>query len=528
MTLEVKPVGVTCNLRCTYCYEEPMRDVEPIHKYNKAAVFAQLETATGAWSLFGGEALLLPLNDLEELLALGFNKWGRTGIQTNGTLITDRHIELFDKYRCSVGISMDGPGELNDSRWNHTLEATRKSTQRSEDAVYKLLELSRIPGKEHLMPSLIVTLQKTNADVDRWPRMKEWVRMLDEMGLRFINFHLMEMDSDAHELYLPHERLKEVMLDLWEFSTTLKNVRFSNFKEITDLLRGNDSDVMCVWHACDPWNTAAVQGVENDGSPSKCGRANKDGIDWLPSEGGGAATVHQIGGFRGTTLHDRQLSLYVTPQEDGGCKDCAFWLMCQGQCPGTGDTTEGKPLGDWRLRSSHCQTFKDMFEEGEKRLLAAGEVPLSRSPNRKAIEEIMYAGWAKGESPSMGGAIKDFLARREGRVTSQQIVPGKRLMSPHGDAPHGDHIDANPDNSILRPHVDVHVNTHGDHVDLLNKAFRDATILKDTGPKPRQKHSDSYEKYNEPTVLRNSPRNHGDHVDTHGDHYDLIPPTAKR
>ena len=38
MSIEVRPVGVTCNLRCSYCYEQPVRDIEPVHRYNKEKV----------------------------------------------------------------------------------------------------------------------------------------------------------------------------------------------------------------------------------------------------------------------------------------------------------------------------------------------------------------------------------------------------------------------------------------------------------------------------------------------------------
>lgn len=410
MSIEVRPVGVTCNLRCSYCYEQSLRDVNPTMRYNKDAVMAQIRSSKQDWSLFGGEALILPLADIEELLKVGYEQWGKTGIQTNGTLITPEHVTLFERYNTHIGISLDGPDELNDSRWAGTLEATRAATTRTLKAIDLLLERAATTKKTQLIPSLIVTLYAGNASVEAWPKMKAWLSELDQRGIRGVNFHVMELDYKAtksSEFYLPHERIKEVLLDLWELSTTFKNIQILNFKEIIHLLRGEETKTMCVWRSCDPWNTAAVQGLEGDGSPSHCTRTNKDGIDWLPAEGSGMQTEWHIGNFYTTNrFYERQLSLYVTPQEHGGCKDCRFWSMCKGQCPGTGEESEAGRYGDWRLRSSYCQTWKDLFEEGERRLQEVREVPLSRNKNLKKIEELMYESWKQGSNMSLDLALE--------------------------------------------------------------------------------------------------------------------------
>jgi len=464
MSIEVRPVGVTCNLRCAYCYEQPIRDVNPTLKYNKEAVLSQIDSATGNWSLFGGEALILPIEDVAELFKLGFEKWGRTGIQTNGTLITPAHIELFEKYKTGVGISLDGPDDLNDSRWAGTLDATRKATARTLAAIDMLLERAHTTGNSALIPSLIITLHAGNASVNAWPRMKAWFQELDNRGIRNINFHVMELDYKAtkdSEWYLPHDRMKEVMLDLWELSTTFKNINILNFREITDLLRGKDERVMCVWHACDPWNTSAVQGLEGDGSPSHCTRTNKDGIDWLPAEGWGKETYWQIGKFHKThRSHERQLSLYVTPQEHGGCKDCRFWSLCMGQCPGTGDESVDGQYGDWRLRSSYCQTWKDLFEEGERRLLQLGELPISKNPNRLKIEQVMYGEWKEGREISLTETI---------RSVTKCVAPRHLDGNNHGDH-HGDHTNLANVVGNKVPHGDIQHGDapHGDHTNLAN------------------------------------------------------------
>ena len=482
MSIEVRPVGVTCNLRCTYCYEQSMRDVQPVHKYNREAVLAQIDKSTGQWSLFGGEALLLPLHHLEELLDIGYKKFGSTGVQTNATLITERHVDLFEKYNTHVGISMDGPGELNDSRWAGTLEATRKATAKSERAIDLLLERAKKVNNKHMVPSLIITLHAGNAAKDKLPRLKQWLIDLDEKGMLNFNFHTMEMDYQANEWYLPHEELMDALLQLWDLSSKFKNAKVVNFRAIIELLRAKDENVMCTWHSCDPWNTSAVQGLEGDGSPSHCSRTNKDGIDWLPAEGAGRHAKWEIGTFEGQRHHERQLSLYVTPQEEGGCKDCRFWMMCKGQCPGEGDASQENGVGDWRLRSSYCQTWMGLFTEGERRLKLLGETPMSLHPQRKEIEAIMYRAWTQGRACEMSTAIKIFNGQLREQDIDQygfghgdhydgsHLVPASTGSRPHGDE-HRDHTDAmhsdNESHQDFGSGIIPHGDEHGDHTDAV-------------------------------------------------------------
>src|SRR5205085_10095838 len=84
------------------------------------------------------------------------------------------------------------------------------------------------------------------------------------------------------------------------------------------------------------------------------------------------------------------LALYHTPQEAGGCKDCRFFLMCKGQCPGTAID------GDWRNRTEHCEVWKALFKVLEDEFQAQGKVPLSLRPERVDVEKSAIARWASG------------------------------------------------------------------------------------------------------------------------------------
>ena len=98
MSVELRPLGVKCNIACQYCYQHPQRDVEEaIKPYDIEVMKAAILQEGGSFTLFGGEALLVPMEDLEKLWAWGLEQFGRNAVQTNGSLITDAHLELFKK-----------------------------------------------------------------------------------------------------------------------------------------------------------------------------------------------------------------------------------------------------------------------------------------------------------------------------------------------------------------------------------------------------------------------------------------------
>lgn len=110
MTVELRPLGVHCNIQCQYCYQHPQRDAGNLRRtYDLVKMKAAITAEGGPFSLFGGEPLLVPLRDLEDLWAWGFARFGRNSLQTNGLLITDDHIRLFKRYRVHVGISLTAP-----------------------------------------------------------------------------------------------------------------------------------------------------------------------------------------------------------------------------------------------------------------------------------------------------------------------------------------------------------------------------------------------------------------------------------
>ncbi len=134
MTVEVHPAGVACNLQCTFCYQHNMRDAGNVSdgRWDFEAVKKALarQSNKSAPTLFGGEALLLPLPQLEEFFVWTKQTYGHAGMQTNASLFTEAHHEMVNRVGVYVGVSLDGPGELNDARWAGTNEDPQRYSEK--------------------------------------------------------------------------------------------------------------------------------------------------------------------------------------------------------------------------------------------------------------------------------------------------------------------------------------------------------------------------------------------------------------
>ena len=109
-----------CNLRCKYCYAEGGKQKESIHVRTVLTLFDQLVVNNNSdidCVFHGGEPLLC-IDLIEEIIQNIKSKYYgpriKFKIQTNGTLINNKVIQLIKKYNIDIGISIDGYKSLND------------------------------------------------------------------------------------------------------------------------------------------------------------------------------------------------------------------------------------------------------------------------------------------------------------------------------------------------------------------------------------------------------------------------------
>lgn len=131
-TVVVK-VASRCNLSCSYCYmyehpdqtwkEQPtFIDIDTIHilatrlrEYVQARQLKQFLVVA-----HGGEPLLLGHEKLRQFFSIlqksfqGIETNVKMGIQTNGTLVNDDIVQVFQDFEIRAGVSIDGPQAWND------------------------------------------------------------------------------------------------------------------------------------------------------------------------------------------------------------------------------------------------------------------------------------------------------------------------------------------------------------------------------------------------------------------------------
>jgi uncharacterized protein len=111
-----------CQLRCRYCYMQagdgPRRDLDP-GLFDLALATLPVGRQTEI-QISGGEPWLVP--DVVTAVAERARGAGmsRIGIQTNGIAIDERFVALVRSHGIGVGVSLDGPPEVNDATRGRT------------------------------------------------------------------------------------------------------------------------------------------------------------------------------------------------------------------------------------------------------------------------------------------------------------------------------------------------------------------------------------------------------------------------
>lgn len=366
MSKHIAP-STSCNLGCTYCYEEPDREIrgaDMTHEYDMDKIMARLEqwnqeNPNATPGLHGGEPMLMRDDDIETLFRWIHDNYDGDGghIQTNATLIKEKHIDMFDRYNVSVGISCDGPPELN---------AERKAQQGGDDVTESMSVLTgRAITKlaaSNVSVGLIVVLSEMNAGTDaKLEKLLSWMDNLNRMGVHGHYNAAIPYEDIQTDISLGPARVKEVYLRTWEWMQEPGQTHreWNPMKTYQDNLLalglGN-----CVNNKCDVANAGAAEIVKGDGELTGCGKTWSmygDGVPFLQGESSGNE-------YDDSEERYEMLKQVPGPHTEGepdmgGCKGCRYWTVCQGGCPSAGLDD------DYRNRTIWCEAKYALYERIE-------------------------------------------------------------------------------------------------------------------------------------------------------------------
>ena len=335
LVLAIAPVGVRCNLACSYCYHRNSREAAGrerlyIERSDVAKLWIQAkDQASQVVNLWhGGEPLLLGTASFERMLASHREIMGKHPsaniVQTNGTLIKPSWTGIFRHYGVSVGVSLDGPEFLHDGA---------RTAQHSRGSWKNAISGYRILHEAGLKPGIAVTMR---AGRDQNLRARAVFTFLS--GQKPERVGIQPATDDSGPTSHAAIRFFTRFLDLWRQAG--QPFMLKPIEDIQRLGAGLPS-LSCHWG---PRRCHKFLSVGPKGLAYPCMRLHGR-HEWL------------LGDIRQTSLPDLMASpayqKLLNPPED--CLGCEVFDICRGGCPAerwllTGRTDVKHPLCSFYLR----------------------------------------------------------------------------------------------------------------------------------------------------------------------------------
>lgn len=354
-------ISERCNLKCDYCYfffggDETWKKHPPLVSRKviedlgsfaaRAAREHQLEKIQ--LILHGGEPLLMSQPRFAEMCETlracedGFQF--HFGLQTNGVLIDDGWIDLFERFHISAGISLDGPPPVNDL---HRLDLKGRSSYDGTAAGLRRMQAAAAQGRIP-QPGLLSVINPfaDGAEVYR--------HFVHELGVRRMSFLTPDYtwDSVAGEPVIRGvERFLLGSLRAW-LADKNSQIRIRVFSELLAAM-------------IDPHAMEAVQTYRDDYRNIISVSSNGDlgpedtlrTLDPRFASMGLNVATHELRDLMESDAWREQADAATIRPE--GCKDCGWWKICRA----------GRPINRYSKtrgfsnHSIYCAGLQDMYTE---------------------------------------------------------------------------------------------------------------------------------------------------------------------
>lgn len=331
-----------CNLACRYCYSVKSSKVLIMNKEVLEVAIRKIlgfyKQATFVWH--GGESTLAEIGFFKEAIRFQdtYKKEGQkiiNEIQTNGTLVDEKWAKFFKECSFFVGVSIDGPQEINDSVRIH---------QNSKGAYEDILRGINVLKNYGVNVAGICVLAKHNIDC------------VDEI-IDFYEKHDMPLNINpfissgkgsmfSAQLLISPEEYSGAMIRIFDRWFENPSIKIYDFYKIIKSFFTGSNNICCYSGKC----SSEYISVCPNGDVYPCGRwagektflmgnIERDLLEDIISSGPAIKILN-----RGKLLDE--------------CQNCQWFEVCNGGCPHTAFLYN---KGDIHHQDFYCQGRKNLF-----------------------------------------------------------------------------------------------------------------------------------------------------------------------
>lgn len=349
LTVIIKPTH-NCNLRCKYCYvdknaEKGIMNKTTLENSIKKIAFFNGKGLESCFIWHGGEPLLVGLDFYKEVIRiqreLGEEYKFKNGIQTNGTLITEETADFFKNNDFSVGLSLDGPKEINDR--NRLYKRSRNGNNSTFADVLKSIELLK---KKEINLGIVVVVNKYN--VNELPLIYQFLKEYKLDARVNPIFNSGRAIENYEEVGISQEEHTSSMLELINMWTNDQQpISLTFFEEIIKaLLPGKNSHSCVLADSCQKRFISI--GPQGDVYP--CGE-----LDGIREFRYGNINENSLENILTSPLRRKLLERAEKIEE---CKGCEYKKFCYGGCMSYAYAITGNIMN----KDPHCPTYQKLFE----------------------------------------------------------------------------------------------------------------------------------------------------------------------
>lgn len=362
LNLLIKPASSSCNLRCRYCFYYDVADNREVKNYGimnddtlenmVKKVFGDVEYSAN-FAFQGGEPTMAGIEFFEK-----FHKFVEKyntkkiivnfSLQTNGTLLNKKWLELFKKHNYLIGLSLDGNKEMHD---------TFRIDAKGEGTFSRVLKAAKMMKKADVEFNILCVVNKLIAQNG-----KLVYNFFRNNGFRYYQF-IPCLDSlscsEEKDYTLTSEdygKFLDETFNLWyEDMMSDKRISVRHFDNYTKILLGEEPE------ACDMVGHCNMNAVlESDGSMYPC--------DFYVLDEFKVGNINESS-FEELFKSEAEMRFLRTSLAvDEKCKVCRYFKICRGGCRRHKELT-----AEGNYENRFCESYKYFFERNIDKMIKTAE-----------------------------------------------------------------------------------------------------------------------------------------------------------